>query len=67
MEYLVSCLLTPLSVHLYKLQTLMSHSYSTIGPTRMTVMTFTSPPSLPLSRPWAGFSARRLVRPPLMV
>jgi hypothetical protein len=42
----------------------MSHSYSTIGPARVLVMTFTSPSSLPLSRPWAGLSARRLVRPP---
>ena len=42
-------LLTPLSVHLYKWPTLMSHSYSTIGHALMTVMTFTSPPSLPLS------------------
>ena len=44
----------------------MSHSYSTIGPARVTVMTFTSPPSLPLSRPWAGVSARRPVLSPLM-
>ncbi len=31
---------------------------------RVTVMTFSSPPSLPLSRPWAGVSAWQLVRPP---
>ncbi len=28
-------------------------------------MTFSSPPSLPLSRPWAGVSAWQLFRPPL--
>jgi len=37
--------------------TLMSHSYSVVGHDRVTVMTFTSPPSLPLCRPWAGVSA----------
>jgi hypothetical protein len=30
--------------------------YNTVGHTRMYVMTLTSPPSLPLSRPWAGLS-----------
>jgi hypothetical protein len=36
----------------------MSHTSSTGDHARMTVMTFTSPPSLPLSRPWAGVSAQ---------
>ena len=30
--------------------------YNIVGRTRMQVMTLTSPPSLPLSRPWAGLS-----------
>ena len=33
--------------------------YNTVGHTRMYVMTLTSPPSLPLSRPWSGLSRRR--------
>ena len=36
--------------------------YNIVGHTRMHVMTLTSPPSLPLSRPWAGLSMRRLSR-----
>ena len=39
--------------------------YNTVGHTRMHVMTLTSPPTLPLSRPWAGLSMRRhAVAPP---
>ena len=33
----------------------MSHTPSIVDHARVTVMTFTSPPSLPLSRPWAGW------------
>jgi hypothetical protein len=33
--------------------------YDIVGHTRLHVMTLTSPPSLPLSRPWAGLSMRR--------
>ena len=33
--------------------------YNIVGRARMHVMTLTSPPSLPLSRPWAGLSMRR--------
>ena len=60
-EYYVSYLSTPLSVH----YTPMSHTPPIVDHARATVMTFTSPPSLPLSRPWAGVSARRPVRSPL--
>ena len=56
-----------LSAHLYKRLTLMSHSYTTLGHARIYVMTFTSPSSLPLSRPWAGLSVRWLVRPLLLI
>jgi hypothetical protein len=35
--------------------------YNTVGHTRMYVMTLTSPPSLPLSSPWAGLSMRRFM------
>ena len=40
----------------------MSHTPPIVDHARVTVMTFTSPPSLPLSRPWAGVSAWQLVR-----
>ena len=33
--------------------------YNIVGHARMHVMTLTTPPSLPLSRPWAGLSMRR--------
>jgi hypothetical protein len=33
--------------------------YHIVGHTRMHVMTLTSPPTLPISRPWAGLSMRR--------
>jgi hypothetical protein len=35
--------------------------YNTVGHTRMHVMTLTSPPTLPLFRPWAGLSMRRFM------
>jgi hypothetical protein len=35
--------------------------YNTVGHTRMNVMTLTSPPSLPLSSPWAGLRTRRFI------
>ena len=35
--------------------------YNTVGHTRMYVMTLTSPPSLPLSSPWAGLKMRRFM------
>ena len=38
--------------------------YNTVGHTRMYVMALTSPPSLPLSGPWAGLSMRRFVVAP---
>ena len=43
--------------------------YNIIGHTRMDVMTLTrtSPPFLPLSRPWAGLSLRRLTQPHLLI
>jgi hypothetical protein len=41
--------------------------YNIIGHIRMDVMTLTSPPSLPLSRPWAGLSVRRLAQPHLLI
>ena len=41
--------------------------YNTIGHTRVHGMTFDSPPSLPLSRPWAGLSARRLTQSHLLI
>ena len=66
-EYYVSYLSTPLSAHYYKWPTLMSHSLPTVDHARVTVRTFTSPPSRPLSRPWAGLSVRWPVRPLLMV
>jgi hypothetical protein len=34
--------------------------YNTVGHTRVRVMTLTSPPFLPLSRPWAELSVRLL-------
>jgi hypothetical protein len=34
---------------------------NTVGHTHMYVMTLTSPPSLPLSSPWAGLSMRRFM------
>ncbi len=43
----------------------MSHTPTILDHARVTVMTLTSPPSLPLSRPWAGVSAWQLVRSPL--
>ena len=41
--------------------------YNTVGHTRMYVMTLTSPPSLPLSRPWAGLSMRRFMSSHLLI
>ncbi len=41
--------------------------YNTVGHTRMHVMTLTSPPTLPLSRPWAGLSMRRLTQSHLLI
>jgi hypothetical protein len=41
--------------------------YNIIGHTRMDVMTLTSPPTLPLSSPWAGLSMRRLTQPHLLI
>jgi hypothetical protein len=41
--------------------------YNIVGHTRMHVMTLTSPPSLPLSRPWAGLSMRRLTQSHLLI
>ena len=41
--------------------------YNFIGHIRMDVMTLTSPPSLPLSRPWAGLSRRRLTESHLLI
>ncbi len=39
--------------------------YNIVGHARIHVMTLTSPPSLPLSRPWTGLSMRRpAVAPP---
>ena len=35
--------------------------YNTVGHTRVYVMTLTSPPNLPLSRPWAGLIMRRFM------
>ena len=35
--------------------------YNTVGHARMYVMTLTSPPSLPLSSPWAGLNMRRFM------
>jgi len=35
--------------------------YNTVGHTRMYDMTLTSPPSLPLSSPWAGLNMRRFM------
>jgi hypothetical protein len=40
----------------------MSHTPPTIDHARVTVMTFTSPPSLTLSRPWAGVSGQRVAQ-----
>jgi hypothetical protein len=41
--------------------------YNTVGHTRMYVMTLTSPPTLPLSRPWAGLSMRRFMPSHLLI
>jgi hypothetical protein len=41
--------------------------YNTVGHTRMYVMTLTSPPSLSLSRPWAGLSMRRFMSSHLLI
>ena len=41
--------------------------YNTVGHTRMYVMTLTSPPPLPLSRPWAGLSMRRFMPSHLLI
>jgi len=41
--------------------------YNTVGHTRMYVMTLTSPPSLPLSRPLAGLSMRRFMSSHLLI
>ena len=41
--------------------------YNIVGHTRMHVMTLTSPPSLPLSRPWAGLSMRRFMSSHLLI
>ena len=41
--------------------------YNTVGHTRMYVMTLTSPPTLPLSRPWAGLSMRRFLSSHLLI
>ena len=42
-------------------------SSNIVGHTHMYVMTLTSPPFLPLSRPWAGLSVRWLVHPLLRI
>ena len=56
--------LTNLSAHLYQWLTMTSHSIShnIVGHTRKYVMTLTSPPPLPLSRPWTGWSMRWLTQ-----
>ena len=41
--------------------------YNTVGHNRMYVMTLTSPPPLPLSRPWAGLSMRRFLSSHLLI
>jgi hypothetical protein len=41
--------------------------YNTVGHTRMYVMTLTSPPALPLSRPWVGLSMRRFMSSHLLI
>ena len=41
--------------------------YNTVGHARVCVMTLTSPPSLPLSRPWAELSVRRFMSSPLLI
>ena len=41
--------------------------YNTVGHTRMYVITLDSPPSLPLSRPWAGLSMRRFMSSHLLI
>jgi hypothetical protein len=41
--------------------------FNIVGHTRMHVMTLTSPPTLPLSRPWAGLSMRRLTQSHLLI
>ena len=41
--------------------------YNTVRHTRMYVMALTSPPSLPLSRPWAGLSMRRFMPSHLLI
>ena len=41
--------------------------YNVVGHTRMHVMTLTSPPTLPLSRPWAGLSMRRFMPSHLLI
>jgi hypothetical protein len=47
-------------VPIYQWFALMSHSisYNNVSHTRMCVMTLTSSPPLPLSRPWTGWSMR---------
>jgi hypothetical protein len=42
-------------------------SSNIVGHTHIYVMTLTSPPFLPLSRPWAGLSVRWLVHPLLRI
>ena len=42
-------------------------SSNIVGHTHMYVMTLTSPPFLPLSRPWTGLSVRWLVHPLLRI
>ena len=41
--------------------------YNTVGHTHMYVMTLTSPPSLPLSSPWAGLKMRRFMSLHLLI
>ena len=41
--------------------------YNTVGHTRVYVMTLTSPPSLPLSRPWSELSVRLFMSSPLLI
>jgi hypothetical protein len=41
--------------------------YNTVGHTRMHVMTLTSSPTLPLSRPWSGLSMRRFMPSHLLI
>jgi hypothetical protein len=46
--------------------TFLSH-YNIVGHARVSVITLTSPPSLPLSRLWAELSVRRFPSLPLLI